>query len=184
MNLGPVAPACPRCGTDHIGPCEPPWLIVARRYLGTREIAGPKSNIKILDMAKRIGGWVKSFFTDDDIPWCGLFVGDCLVESGYPASAQTLAARSYESYGVALQEPALGAIVVFVRQGGGHVGFYLGETVNAYRILGGNQSNTVSETWIEKNRSVAVRWPAAAPLPLQGRIILASNGERLSTNEA
>lgn len=162
----------------------PRWMEIARGYVGTKEVVGKGSNSKILAMATRLGGWVKSFFKDDDIPWCGLFVGYCLTESGLPTTSNTLSARSYETYGVALKEPSFGAIMVFARDGGGHVGFYVGERPDAFRILGGNQSNAVTETWIAKARHTATRWPSAVPLPTIGRVLLASNGGPLSTNEA
>jgi uncharacterized protein (TIGR02594 family) len=161
---------------------EPRWLTIARSYLGTQEVVGKGSNAKILAMTKHFARWIKSFFKDDDTPWCALFVGHCLGDAGLEHT-NSLAARSYETYGVPC-EPALGAIMVFARKGGGHVGFYTGETATAYRILGGNQSNAVNETWIAKNRHTATRWPAGEPLPTTGRITLASNGQPLSTNEA
>lgn len=164
----------------------PRWVDIARSYIGTKEVPGKGSNAKILAMAKRIGGWVASFFTDDDTAWCGLFVGNCLLEAGLPSTGQkTLSAASYATYGAGLTVPALGAIMVFTRAGGGHVGFYVGEREDAFRVLGGNQSNMVNETWIAKARLTAVRWPPTVPLPTTGRIFLnASNGEPLSTNEA
>ena len=164
---------------------EPKWLEIARTYEGTREVVGKGSNPRIMQMAKNFKGWVRSFFTDDDIPWCALFVGSCLVEAGHP-STNSLAARSYETYGIALSEPRLGCIAVFVRKGGGHVGFYLGERKSdgAIRVYGGNQNNSVNATWIAADRLSAYRWPGdTVPAP-EGRILLASNGESLSTNEA
>jgi len=161
---------------------RPAWVSAALAYLGTKEVPGKGSNARILGMTKSFARWVKGFFTDDDIPWCALFVGACLADAGLPHTG-SLAARSYETYGVPC-EPALGAIMVFARKGGGHVGFYMGERANAYRILGGNQSNTVSYTWIAKDRLTATRWPTDEPLPASGRIHLSSNGEPLSTNEA
>lgn len=160
-----------------------PWLDIARRYLGTKEIPGAKSNPVILQWITRFRGWVRSFYTSDDIPWCALFVGACLSEAGV-SHTNSLAARSYETYGIALTQPSLGCIMVFTRNGGGHVGFYLGERTDAYRILGGNQSDAVTETWVSKARHTATRWPAEWGLPVTGRILLANNGQPVSTNEA
>lgn len=70
--------------------------------------------------------------------------------------------------------------------GGGHVGLYVGETDTAYRVLGGNQSNMVNETWIAKNRLAkgGMRWPHGTKLPPIKPVYLKSNGEPLSRNEA
>ena len=166
-------------------PTEPSWLIIARSYLGVAEIPGPSSDPVIMRWAKNAGGWVKSFFVNDDIPWCALFVNNVLLEDGLKGTG-TLAALDFKKWGVELKEPALGAIVVFQRPGGGHVGFYLGQRADgAVRVLGGNQSNAVTDNaWLAGNRLVSVRWPPDRPLPTSGPIRLAANGATLSTNEA
>jgi hypothetical protein len=50
--------------------------------------------------------------------------------------------------GVRRQAPAaaLGDVLAFVRNGGGHVGLYVDEDASAYHVLGGNQSDRVSIT--------------------------------------
>jgi uncharacterized protein (TIGR02594 family) len=160
---------------------EPRWLTAARRYIGTQEIPGKRSNPVIMGWAKRAGGWIASYFKDDDIPWCALFVEAVLADVGLKGTA-SLAARSYEKWGVKLAQPALGAVLTFVRNGGGHVGFYVGGNATAYRVLGGNQSNSVNETWIAKSRCTGIRWPKGEPLPAGGPVFLNSKG-KLSTNE-
>lgn len=162
------------------------WLAIARTYIGTREIPGPTSEPTILGWARTLGGWVASWFRNDDTPWCALFINACLQKAGLPLSgtgAALVRAKSFLTYGIALPEPAVGCILVFERAGGGHVGFYTGETTKAYRVLGGNQDNEVRESWIAKDRCIAYRWPAEAPLPLVGRKIYSSMAEALSTNE-
>lgn len=70
-----------------------------------------------------------------------------------------------------------------ITSGKGHVGFYAGEDKTAYRILGGNQSNSVSLAWIAKDRLLASRWPATVP-PMLPRIVKATRKESLSWREA
>ena len=65
----------------------------------------------------------------------------------------------------------------------GHVGFYAGEDKSAYRILGGNQSNSVSLAWVLKDRLVSARWPATVPAAVARPIKVARN-DSLSWNEA
>ncbi|MGJ3626596.1 peptidoglycan-binding protein [Sphingomonas sp. MMS24-JH45] len=61
------------------------------------------------------------------------------------------------------------------------VGFYAGEDDKGYRILGGNQSNSVSLAWYEKDRFlVAARWPATVPLP-HARPVRGDTGRGLRT---
>lgn len=163
----------------------PKWLLIAFSYSGLEEIPGPTSNLKIIAMAKRLGGWIASYFKDDDIPWCALFVNNCLAESGFKGTG-SLAARSFETWGVRLSSPSLGAVLVFTRPGGGgHVGFYVGERTDGkfYRVYGGNQKNAVNETWISKERLLDIRWPREEPLLTTGPIQVAADGTPISTNE-
>lgn len=160
-----------------------PWLDEARRLIGVAEIAGSKSNIAILSWAKKLGGWIASFYKNDDTPWCGLFVAHCVTTTVLDKiPANPLGALNWATFGRPCAKPSLGAILVFKRTGGGHVGFYLGETPDAYYVLGGNQNNKVCQEWIAKERCVAVRWPATAQQ--QGGPVLLARGGKLSTNEA
>ena len=161
------------------------WLATARAYLGVTEIPGPQSHPTILGWAKGLGGWVASWFRDDDTPWCALFVWHVLQQHGFPvkSGAALVRAKAFVDYGTPLDTPALGCIVVFDRAGGGHVGFYVGETLKAYRVLGGNQNNRVSEAWLAKDRCVAMRWPPGAVPPAVGRKWLRPDAEPVSENE-
>jgi hypothetical protein len=55
-----------------------------------------------------------------------------------------------------------------------------------FRVLGGNRSNAVSETWIDRRRLLGARWPAAFRPPASGpgRIESPQDGAALSINEA
>lgn len=161
-----------------------PWMEEAQRLKGVKEVVGKGSNATILKWAAAIGGWVKSYFTDDDIPWCGLFVAHCIgaTLSNEPLPSNPLGALNWKTFGVA-SKPAPGAILVFRRSGGGHVGFYVGEDATAYHVLGGNQSNAVNVTRVAKDRHEATRWPISATLSAAGPVHLTTSGA-LSTNEA
>lgn len=169
-----------------VPPAEPVWQREARRFMGLKEVSGAKSNPVIIGWAKALGGWIANYFTDDDIPWCGLFMahimGATLPKELLPSNP--LSALAWGSFGRRLPTPALGAVLTFKRNGGGHVGLYVGETSKAYRVLGGNQTNSVSLTWIDKERLDAIRWPSTVTLPLGGRIQLKPDGAPLSTDEA
>lgn len=165
-------------------PSEPVWMREARRMMGLKEIAGAKSNPVIISWAQTLGGWIKGYYTNDDIPWCGLFMAHC-IGSTLPAEhlpANPLGALNWSSFGRSIG-PCVGAILTFHRTGGGHVGLYVGEDKAAYHVLGGNQSNSVSITRVEKGRLEDARWPVTADAPVAGRVWLTINGE-LSKNEA
>lgn len=170
------------------------WMVIARQLLGTREVPGSANSATIMAWAKFVG--VKDMgaaYTGDAVPWCGLFVAYCLKKAGLPVAEISLRARSWADWGANLREEALayGAVLVFQREGGGHVGFYVGEgtvriggkLVPAYRVLGGNQSDNVTETWIAKDRCIARRWPRGVAISPK-RIYLDASGATLSQNEA
>lgn len=158
---------------------KPAWIIAAEKYVGLREVVGPKHNSTILGWLKKLKAW----WAEDETPWCGTFVAECLTEAGVSKAKSWFRALDWKTYGREVS-PQLGAILVFARQGGGHVGFYVGEDAHRYYVLGGNQGNSVSYAWIGKDRLAACRWPAEVPVPNTGRVKLAGNGQPSSTNEA
>jgi uncharacterized protein (TIGR02594 family) len=163
----------------------PLWHAEAGRLMGTREIAGRQHSGTIMGWAKRL----KLAYADDETPWCGLFVAHCIAATlpDEPLPANPLGARNWLKFGRTLTEPALGAILVFWRGSkagwSGHVGLYAGERADAFRVLGGNQSNAVTETWLAKDRLLGIRWPGSVDLPSGGRIASTAAGA-LSRNEA
>ena len=161
-------------------PNEPSWMILARSYIGLKEIPGPRHNSKILDWLAKLGAW----WADDETAWCGAYVGHCIKESGLPVPTHWYRARAWSDYGSTLSLGRLspGAVLVFTRPGGGHVGFYVGEDDNHYHVLGGNQSNAVNVMRILKSRCTAARWPKGVPVIL-GPVRMATRGP-VSQNEA
>lgn len=161
---------------------DPVWLAEARRWMGLREIAGAASNPKILEWGKAGAAW----YVDDDVPWCGAFVFGQFA-SALPAEAlpvNPLWARGWAKFGAPLAKPSPGAVLVFERgPTAGHVGFYVGEDASRFRVLGGNQSNAVTETWIAKSRILAIRWPKSVSPPTAQRVHVTAGGGA-STNEA
>lgn len=159
---------------------EPAWVKIGRTLLGTREIPGPQHNSFIAKGWARLGaGW----FNDDETPWCGFFVAHCLDAAGlpYPGKGLFARAKAWLDWGKASQ-PVPGAIAVFGRDGGGHVGFLVGESATSWYVLGGNQGNMVSIAPIAKSRALGFRWPAK--LPASSMKLAAMSGGTVSRNEA
>lgn len=139
---------------------ELPWIVTAETLMFTRETPGPSSTPRIIRWAKAIGGFTTRYYTTDSIPWCGLFVAWCLKANDIQITIENpLSALAWNKFGKDV-DPCYGAIMVFSRSGGGHVGFYVSEDANYYHILGGNQSDAVNITRIAKNRFVGARWPS------------------------
>ena len=100
--------------------------------------------------------------------WCAAFVNAVLHESDIPGSESVsnvpLMARSFLTWGETIQEPKAGDLVIFPRgkQGWqGHVGFYVGsihrKNVEYYRILGGNQNNSVNIEIYPASKTLGIR---------------------------
>lgn len=140
----------------------PAWLVEAGKHIGTREIKGASHASKIIAWWKAIRrGGIK----DDETPWCAAFVGAQLESVGI-TSSRFESARSYLNWGVRLDAPALGCIVVLGREGGGHVGFCVGQDgAENLLLLGGNQGDAVSIAAFARSRVLGFRWPAGIPEP-------------------
>lgn len=141
-----------------------PWLDLARAEIGTHEISGPSDNPKVMAYYRDAG---HPEIDHDETPWCAAFVGAMLKRSGYP-NTRSLAARSYCTYGVGLDAPEVGCIMVKRRGGNsweGHVGFYVGDAGSNIRVLGGNQRDAVNIAEFPKADVIAYRMPVAATVP-------------------
>lgn len=176
-QAGGMAPTTPPFAASG----EPKWLDIARPMIGLKEIAGSKHNGKIVEMFKAAKA---AWFKDDETPWCGAFIAYVMIMCGLPIpeKGEAVRAKAWASWGVAC-DAVLGAIVVFGREGGGHVGILVGQSATHYYVLGGNQSNQVNIMPIAKSRKVAggLRWPFGVPV---GRTIAPPmSGGTVSTNE-
>lgn len=159
----------------------PKMITEALKLYETQERRGSGNNPVILEWAKELG---LRDYTADSIPWCGLFVSICAHRAGKPLAASPLWARSWADWGTKSPKAALGDILVFSRNGGGHVALYVGEDDNYYHCLGGNQGDAVSIVRISKERCIAVRRFYSVGVPANVRSVkLAANGTP-STNEA
>ena len=138
---------------------EPCWITEGRRHLGLAEIPGQASNPTIQRWLRKLGAW----WNDDATPWCGTYVAHCLRECSIAPPKAWYRAKAYLDWGLVLDTPRVGCIVVYERQGGGHVGFVVGKTpANRLAVLGGNQGDRVSIASFPRERVLGYRWPNEA----------------------
>lgn len=162
---------------------SPQILVQAVKMIGTKEVIGAKHNPVILGWAKELG--LGKVYNADEIPWCGLAVAYAVHKAGLQPVKDPLWALNWAKWGEASPEPMLGDILTFKRNGGGHVGIYVGEDDECYHVLGGNQSNAMNVTRILKTRLYKARrtkWKVAQPANV--RKIWLDNKGKISTNEA
>ena len=163
-------------------PQEPAWLTLARAELGTHEGVGAANNPKVVAYFKDAGfAGVKL----DSVAWCAAFAGAMLERSGHKPSG-SLAARSYENWGVGLKEPALGCICTKRRGSSwqGHVFMLVGVNANQVFGLGGNQSDAVTIAAFPRSEVTAFRWPSDVPIPAALQLPTTIAGARSGVSEA
>lgn len=160
---------------------KPLWVIEAEKDIGVREIQGVTHEPKILSWWKNIGlGGIK----DDEKPYCAAWLGAKLKDAGceYLRSGW---ARDYLDYGVKLDKPVFGCIVVLYRKGGGgHTGFGMGyNREGKLLILGANQNNEVNISAFDVDRVLGYRYPKNQPIPMIA-LSISDDALPISTSEA
>lgn len=162
-----------------------PWMDIARGYIGTKEVKGSRHNPDIVAMWQATG----QPYNDDETPWCSALVGACLEQAGIK-STRRANARSYLDWGIEINRPAVGAVVVYWRGDrngwSGHVGFVEGVDERGNILtLGGNQGDAVNVKPFPPSRVLGYRWPSADNVPPPNYAMTATKStEQLSTNEA
>lgn len=168
--------------------------------LGIQEVVGKGSNKTIISWRDELNqaGVVISGYSDDDIPWCGLFAAIVAHRAGKEVPKSPLWARNWAKFGEPVAErrsgklvflndrvPSLGDCMVYERPGGGgHVEFYIAETKTAYIGIGGNKSNAVRIGGLAKSRCIAVRRPVMKVPPKSMRPYFVNSAGTLTDNEA
>ena len=156
-----------------------PWLTEAKTALGRNEA---RDRTWLTDWLKRDG---RSIGDPSKTPWCGDFVETC-IRMGLPGETLLGAlgtnpywARNWLLFGRDTK-PITGAVLIFERGSGGHVGFAVGQDDTNFFVLGGNQSDAVTIARVAKSRLLGARWPVSFPSLLQ-RLPTMKPGEFLAT---
>lgn len=164
-----------------------PWDAELKKHLGMSEITNNKA----------LREWLRSdgstLGDPAKLPWCGDTI-ETSIRLGLPDEwAQTNAtlrsnpywALNWALFGVP-SPLAYGCILTFKRSGGGHVAELIGidPKRKMLRVRGGNQANSVSDTWIAQARMNSCRKPATWSHPMPPLPIMNSAGKIISTNEA
>lgn len=167
----------------------PKMISAALQYMGIKEVPGKGSNPVILNMAKQVG--LEEIYKDDDTSWCALFINFIIRLTGKPWAGSSdpydfLRAKHLLLWGSVVKtgDEKLGDVLIFDREGGGHVGLYVAESGTTFHVLGGNQSNSVSITEIAKVRLMGARRYYATTAPESAKKYVVDSSGELSKNEA
>lgn len=140
---------------------------IAEVFLGTKETAGRLDTPMVLAMLKLDADWPEH----DEVPWCSAYVNFIAWLLRLPRS-RSLGARSWLKIGTpvpSLEDAKRGFDVVVLSRGSGiqpgpdtiaapgHVGWFDQQDGMRVRILGGNQSNSVSYEWFPRHKILGIR---------------------------
>jgi len=134
------------------------WVKVALAKVGVKTLPLGQSNPRITEyhQGTNIDGY------DDKAAWCSSFVNWVLAKVGIKGTNSALA-RSWLQWGVALEAPVPGCVVVLEREcpngWKGHVGFYLRRHGPRIYLIGGNQLDEVREHHYDASTVLGYRWP-------------------------
>lgn len=154
---------------------------MARKFDGIKEVQGQVDNPQIMAFLRLDQSWP----SHDEVPWCSAFANYVawLADRQRTVSMQ-LRARAWLRVGVPLdldnpllaasRDVRLNTAVIFMRGGStagpdvldapGHVAFYLDHTESEVRVIGGNQSDSVSIASYPRPRVLGLRYlPTALP---------------------
>lgn len=134
-----------------------PWIDIAKAEIGQKEIKGSKHNPRIVEY----GTAVDLIVSDDETPWCSSVMNWIFMKAGIQRTGKANA-RSWLSWGIALDKPRHGCVAILKRgtkSWMGHVGFYMGEKDQFILLLAGNQGNEFKYAYFEKSDVLGYRWP-------------------------
>jgi uncharacterized protein (TIGR02594 family) len=139
-----------------------PWMQIAQAFerMGVIEQPGTKHHPLILWFHSQTS--LKA--TTDEVSWCSSFACAVMEMAGHK-SPRSAAARDWLKWGMPLDKPAFGCIVVFDRadpknKNAAHVAFYWGARADGrIDVLGGNQSNKVCVAPYLESDIIGYRWP-------------------------
>ena len=102
-------------------------LTIAQQEIGYGEIGGNNKGV-----------YVRQYLNGrEGLPWCAGFISYCLKKAGYNLP-YFLRAKSYLRIGKKVTIPQAGDLIIFSRQGGGHIEIISKVTKNNIWTIGGN----------------------------------------------
>lgn len=135
---------------------------IAKAELGVHETPGPLATPRVIEYAQH----TTLHATSDEVPWCSSFANFCVDSAGFKGT-HSAAARSWLGWGVAINKPVLGCIVIFDRHddsnpNAAHVAVCDHPDISngIIRVIGGNQSDKVSVARFPVSKVLGYRIPA------------------------
>jgi uncharacterized protein (TIGR02594 family) len=142
----------------------PKMIKEALALLGTEQDLSERDNPVIMAWVTETGADSTNIYKSDEVPWCGLFMAVVAKRAKKQVVKDPLWALNWGTFGKYTATPMLGDVLVFSRttpdgKKAGHVGLYVGENLNHFFVLGGNQNDCVCIKAIAKDRLYVCRRP-------------------------
>lgn len=137
----------------------PPWMYELIRRMGLHESRDKAELTTFLKLGKFLGDPAK-------LPWCGDAVESAIVKTLPDERVPTspFFAQAWQTFGRKV-EPMVGAVgVIRWSASAGHVGFVSKVTASTISMVGGNQSNAVTNSTFPRSKFIAFRWPTTFPV--------------------
>lgn len=151
-------------GTDAADPIPPaatlsPWMYELIRRMGLHEARDKAELVEFLKIGKFLGDPAR-------LPWCGDAVESAfaktLPDERLPSAP--FFAQNWASFGKSV-EPMVGAVgVIRWSASAGHVGFVSNVAASRISMVGGNQSNAITNSSFPRAKFIAFRWPTTFPV--------------------
>lgn len=139
-----------------------PWMSVARSQMGVRE---PNPIIRLYHKAA-------NFIGDFRDSWCSSALCWVFEKCGM-VSTNSPAARSWLNWGIKLERPVYGCVVIYsrgIRSWQGHTHLFVYQNGGKFYGLGGNQQNEFNVKGYDAKRALGFRWPKGYPLPPHAKV--------------
>lgn len=137
----------------------PPWMYELVRRMGLHEVQDKTQLTTFLKEGAFLGDPAK-------LPWCGDAVESAfaktLPDERLPSNA--FFAQNWKTFGRQV-EPMIGCVgVIRWSASAGHVGFVSKVTKSQISMVGGNQSNAITNSSFPRSAFIAYRWPSTFPI--------------------
>lgn len=137
----------------------PPWMYELVRRLGLHEVDDKADLTEFLKIGKFLGDPSKA-------PWCGDGIESAIVKTlpNEAVPSNPFFAQNWKDWAIGV-EAMVGAIgVIAWSKTAGHVGTVSYVTKDRIGMVGGNQSNAITNSSFPRSAFIAFRWPRTFPI--------------------
>lgn len=146
-------------GEEPPEPTLPPWMFELVRKMGLHEQRDNEELTAFLKTGKFLGDPKK-------LPWCGDAVESAFAKTlpNEKLPTNPFFAQNWKDFGTE-SDPITGAVgVIRWSANAGHVGFVSKATKTTISMVGGNQSNAITNSIFPRRVFIAFRWPRTFPI--------------------